>query len=87
MEWIKVPMGTNPLYKQPRLALEPHEAKVLASAFEQPLKDAQAELHDLKVLRDRGEETTRQQDYRYLILEEIIDFVGEFIPMANEIDK
>lgn len=80
-------MGTNPLYKQPRLVLEPYEAKVLASAFEQPLKDAQAELSGLKVLRDMGEETTRQQDYRYLILEEIIDIVGEFIPMANEIDK
>ena len=80
-------MGTNPIYKQPRLVLEPHEAKVLASAFEQPLKDAQSELHDLKVLRGRGEETTRQQDYRYLILEEIIDIVGQFIPMANEMDK
>ena len=87
MEWIKLPMGTNPLYKQPRLALEPHEAKVLASAFEQPLKDAQVELSGLKVLRDMGVETTRQQDYRYLILEEIIDIVGQFIPMANEIDK
>lgn len=87
MEWIKLPMGTNPIYKQPRLVLEPHEAKVLASAFEQPLKDAQSEPHDLKVLRDRGEETTRQQDYRYLILEEIIDIVGQFIPMANEMDK
>lgn len=87
MEWIKVSMGTNPLYKQARLALEPHEAKVLASALEQPLKDAQSELYDLKVLRDRGEETTRQQDYRYLILEGIIDILGQFIPMANEVDR
>ena len=87
MEWIKLPMGINPLYKQPRLVLEPHEAKVLASAFEQPLKDAQAELSGLKTLRDMGEETTRQQDYRYLILEEIISIVERFIPMANEMDK
>lgn len=87
MEWIKVPMGTDPLYKQARLALEPHEAKVLASAFEQPLKDFQSELSDLKAVRDRGDETTRQQDYRQLILEEIIDIVGQFIPMANEMDK
>lgn len=87
MEWIKVPMGTNPLYKQARLALEPHEAKVLASAFEQPLKDFQAELYDLKAVRDRGDETTREQDCRQLLLEEIIDIVGQFIPMANEMDK
>ena len=83
MEWIKVSMGTNPLYKQARLALEPHEAKVLASAFEQPLKDFQAELYDLKAVRDRGEETTRQQDYRYLILEEIISIASEFINITE----
>ena len=87
MEWIKLPMGTNPLYKQPRLALEPHEAKVLASAFEQPLKDFQAELCDLKAVRDRGDETTREQDYCQLLLEEIIDIVGEFIKVVgNEVD-
>lgn len=86
MEWIKVSMGTNPLYKQPMLALEPHETKVLASALEEPLKGAQARLSDLKVLRDRGEET-RVQDYHYLLLEELIDFVGQFILMANEMDK
>ena len=79
MEWIKVPMGTNPLYKQARLALEPHEAKVLASAFEQPLKDFQAELYDLEAVRDRGDETTREQDYRQLLLEEIISIASEFI--------
>lgn len=84
MEWIKVPMGTNPLYKQARLALEPHEAKVLASAFEQPLKDFQAEHYDLKAVRDRGDETTREQDYRQLLLEEIIDFVGEFIKVVGD---
>ena len=83
MEWIKVPMGTNPLYKQARLALEPHEAKVLASAFEQPLKDFQAELYDLKAVRDRGDETTRQQDYRQLILEEIISIASEFINITE----
>lgn len=83
MEWIKVPMGTNPLYKQARLALEPHEAKVLASAFEQPLKDFQAELSDLKAVRDRGDETTRQQDYRQLILEEIISIASEFINITE----
>ena len=87
MEWIKVSMGTNPLYKQARLALEPHEAKVLASAFEQPLKDFQAELYDLAAVRDRGDETTREQDYRQLLLEEIISIVERFIPMANEMDK
>lgn len=54
MEWIKVPMGANPLYKQPRLALEPHEAKVLASAFEQPLKDYYAEFEALQTARDQG---------------------------------
>lgn len=83
MEWIKVPMGTNPLYKQARLALEPHEAKVLASAFEQPLKDFQAELYDLKAVRDRGDETTRQQDYRQLLLEEIISIASEFINITE----
>lgn len=83
MEWIKVSMGTNPLYKQARLALEPHEAKVLASAFEQPLKDFQAELYDLKAVRDRGDETTRQQDYRQLILEEIISIASEFINITE----
>ena len=72
-------MGTNPLYKQARLALEPHEAKVLASAFEQPLKDFQAELYDLEAVRDRGDETTREQDYRQLLLEEIISIASEFI--------
>lgn len=87
MEWIKVPMGTNPLYKQARLALEPHEAKVLASAFEQPLKDFKAELYDLEAVRARGDETTREQDYRQLLLEEITDFVGEFIKVVgNEVD-
>lgn len=84
MEWIKVPMGTNPLYKQARLALEPHEAKVLTSAFEQPLKDFQAELDDLKAVRDRGDETTRQQDYRQLILEEIISIASEFINITEQ---
>lgn len=83
MEWIKVPTGTNPLYKQARLALEPHEAKVLASAFEQPLKDFQAELCDLKAVRDRGDETTREQDYRQLILEEIISIASEFINITE----
>lgn len=83
MEWIKVSMGTNPLYKQARLALEPHEAKVLASAFEQPLKDFQAELYGLKAVRDRGDETTRQQDYRQLILEEIISIASEFINITE----
>lgn len=83
MEWIKLPMGINPLYKQPRLALEPHEAKVLASAFEQPLKDFQAELYDLKAVRDRGDETTRQQDYRQLLLEEIISIASEFINITE----
>lgn len=76
-------MGTNPLYKQARLALEPHEAKVLASAFEQPLKDFQAELYDLKAVRDRGDETTRQQDYRQLLLEEIISIASEFINITE----
>ncbi len=83
MEWIKVSMGTNPLYKQARLALEPHEAKVLASAFEQPLKDFQAELYDLAAVRDRGDETTREQDYRQLILEEIISIASEFINITE----
>lgn len=83
MEWIKVPMGTNPLYKQARLALEPHEAKVLASAFEQPLKDFQAEHYDLKAVRDRGDETTREQDYRQLLLEEIISIASEFINITE----
>ena len=83
MEWIKVPMGTNPLYKQARLALEPHEAKVLASAFEQPLKDFKAELYDLKAVRDRGDETTREQDYRQLLLEEIISIASEFINITE----
>ena len=76
-------MGTNPLYKQARLALEPHEAKVLASAFEQPLKDFQAELYDLKAVRDRGDETTREQDYRQLLLEEIISIASEFINITE----
>ena len=76
-------MGTNPLYKQARLALEPHEAKVLASAFEQPLKDFQAELYDLAAVRDRGDETTREQDYRQLILEEIISIASEFINITE----
>ena len=83
MEWIKLPMGTNPLYKQPRLALEPHEAKVLAEAFEQPLKDFQTELYDLKAVRDRGDETTREQDYRQLLLEEIISIASEFINITE----
>lgn len=76
-------MGTNPLYKQARLALEPHEAKVLASAFEQPLKDFQAELNDLKAVRARGDETTREQDYRQLLLEEIISIASEFINITE----
>lgn len=76
-------MGTNPLYKQARLALEPHEAKVLASAFEQPLKDFKAELYDLKAVRDRGDETTREQDYRQLLLEEIISIASEFINITE----
>lgn len=76
-------MGTNPLYKQARLALEPHEAKVLASAFEQPLKDFQAEHYDLKAVRDRGDETTREQDYRQLLLEEIISIASEFINITE----
>ena len=83
MEWIKVQMGTNPLYKQERLALEPHEAKVLASAFEQPLKDFQAEHYDLKAVRARGDETTREQDYRQLLLEEIISIASEFINITE----
>ena len=87
MEWIKVPMGTNPLYKQPRLALEPHEAKVLASAFEQPLKDYYKEFEALQTARDQGEDTTRQQDYRHLLLEEIIGFVSQFVELADEMDK
>lgn len=86
MEWIKVPMGTNPLYKQARLALEPHEAKVLASAFEQPLKDYYAEFENLSKTREQYEDTTRQQDYRYLLLEEIIGFVSEFISLTDEMD-
>lgn len=76
-------MGANPLYKQARLALEPHEAKVLASAFEQPLKDFQAELYDLEAVRDRGDETTREQDYRQLLLEEIISIASEFINITD----
>ena len=86
MEWIKVSMGTNPLYKQPMLALEPHEAKVLASAIERPLNDYRAELAALDDLRGQGIETTRQQDYQHLLLEEIINIVGQFIPIANEMD-
>lgn len=39
MEWIKRQMGTNPLYSERMVALRPHEAKVIASAFEQPLND------------------------------------------------
>lgn len=86
MEWIKVSMGTNPLCKQPMLALEPHEAKVLASAIERPLNDYRAELAALDDLRGQGIETTRQQDYQHLLLEEIINIVGQFIPIANEMD-
>ena len=87
MEWIKVSMGTNPLYKQPMLALEPHEAKVLASAIEQPLNDYRAELAALDDLLGQGIAPTRQQDYQRLLLEEIIDIAGQFIPIANEMDK
>lgn len=86
MEWIKVSTEENPSYTKRVLALEPHEAKVLASAFELPLKDYNAEFEDLSKTREQYEDTTRQQDYRYLLLEEIIGFVSEFISLTDEMD-
>lgn len=86
MEWIKVSTEENPSYTKKVLALEPHEAKVLASAFEQPLKDYYAEFENLSKTREQYEDTTRQQDYHYLLLEEIIGFVSEFISLTDEMD-
>lgn len=79
MEWIKQKTGTNPLYSERMFALRPHEAKVMASAFEKPLKEFKAELCDLDTVIMRGEETSREQDYRHLLLEEAIDVISEFI--------
>lgn len=79
MEWIKRQMGTNPLYSERMVALRPHEAKVIASAFEQPLNDYKEQLENIKTMRLQGEPTTRAQDYKQLLLEEIIDVVGEFV--------
>lgn len=73
MEWIKRQMGTNP-----------HEAKVIASAFEQPLNDYKEQLENLKTMRLQGEPTTRAQDYKQLLLEEIIDVVGEFVSLITD---
>lgn len=84
MEWIKRQMGTNPLYSERMVALRPHEAKVIVSAFEQPLNDYKEQLETLKTMRLQGEPTTRAQDYQQLLLEEIIDVVGEFVSLITD---
>lgn len=83
MEWIEMPMGLNPNYTQPMLALRPHEAKVLVSALEQPLKDCEKELVEIKTLKMQDEPITCEQNYRQLLLEEILDIVGEFVAQVE----
>ena len=85
MKWIKLPCEINPAYSKRVLALEPHEAEVLSSALEEPLKDYQKQFEELDALERSETPTTRQQDYQHLLLEEIIDMVSTFIEaVSNE---
>ena len=85
MKWIKLPSAINPAYEKTALALEPHEADVLVTALEEPLKVYQAQFEELDAMQKSAAPTTRQQDYQHLLLEEVIDMVSSFIEaVSNE---
>ncbi len=85
MRWLRLPLGTNPEYKEQVFALDPHEAVVLAEALEQPLKAYQTQFEELNLKHHEGTPTTREEDYKRLLLEEIIDMASEFIAaVSNE---